>query len=84
MYSLQLSKRFDRDFSKLDKEVRDRVVEKLREISDNPRVGKPLKGRLKGLYSARAGDYRVIYQILDDKEMVVVVTVGHRKKVYET
>ena len=83
MYSLQLSKRFDRDFSKLDKKARDRAISKLKEISENPRVGKPLKGRLKGLYSARVGDYRVIYQILDEKRIVVAVTVAHRKAVYE-
>jgi len=61
MYSLQLSNRFDREFSKLGKEVRDRVVEELREISRNPHLGKPLKGRLKGLYSARVGAYRIVY-----------------------
>ncbi len=83
MYSLQLSKRLDRDFSKLDKKARDRVISKLKEISENPRVGKPLKGRLKGLYSARVGDHRVIYQILDEKRTVVAVTVAHRKAVYE-
>ena len=82
MYSLQLSNRFDREFSKLGKEVRDRVVEELREISRNPRVGKPLKGRLKGLHSARVGAYRIVYQILEEKRAVIAVTVGHRKIVY--
>lgn len=82
MYALLLSKRFDRDFSKLDKEVQNRVVEKLEEISGNPRAGKPLRGRLRGLYSARVGDYRVVYQVSDEKRTVAVVTVRHRKVVY--
>jgi mRNA interferase RelE/StbE len=82
MYSLVLSRRFDSDFSKLDKGVRDRVVEKLREISGDPRVGKPLRGKLRGLYSARAGDYRIVYQIFDEKRVVAAVMVGHRKVAY--
>ena len=82
MYSLVLSRRFDRDFSKLDKDVRDRVVEKLREISDDPRIGKPLRGKLRGLHSARVGDYRIVYQVFDEKRVVAAVTVGHRKAVY--
>lgn len=81
-YALVLSKRFDRDFSKLDKEARDRVIEKLKEISRDPRVGKPLRGRFRGLYSARIGDYRIVYQISDEKQTVAVVMVGHRKAVY--
>jgi mRNA interferase RelE/StbE len=83
MYSLVLSKRFDNEFSKLDKEIRDRVIEELEKISENPRIGKPLKGKLRGLHSVRVGTHRVIYQILDEKRTVAAVAVGHRKTVYE-
>jgi len=62
--------------------VRDRIVEKLKEISENPRVGKPLRGRLRGLYSARVGDYRIIYQVSDERRTIAAVAVGHRKAVY--
>lgn len=42
-------------------------------IGENPRrSGKKLVGELAGLYSARRGDYRIIYAIDDDTKVVVV------------
>ena len=46
------------------------------------RVGKPLRLRLEGLYSARRGDYRVIYRIDDDRLVVIVMAIEHRSDVY--
>ena len=52
-------------------------------IADNPhRSGKPLRGELEGLHSARRGDFRVIYEILDDERVVLVHRVQHRRDVY--
>jgi mRNA interferase RelE/StbE len=46
------------------------------------RVGKPLVGELAGLWSARRGDYRVVYEIDDDASIVLVHRVQHRRDVY--
>jgi mRNA interferase RelE/StbE len=46
------------------------------------RVGKPLKLGLEGLYSARRGDYRVIYRIDDDHRRVDVPAIEHRSDIY--
>ncbi len=52
-------------------------------IADNPRrLGKPLVGELDGLRSARRGDYRIIYEILDDEHVVLIHRVQHRRDVY--
>ena len=45
-------------------------------------VGKPLKLGLEGLYSARRGDYRVIYRIDDDHRRVDVPAIEHRSDIY--
>ena len=52
-------------------------------LLDNPhRVGKPLRFELDGYYSARRGQYRVIYRI-DDREVIVdVVKIAHRGDAY--
>ena len=48
-------------------------------ISENPRrAGKPLRGEFEGLWSARRGDYRIIYRIMDDEEVVMVHRIQHR------
>lgn len=52
-------------------------------LAENPhRVGKPLRDQLEGLYSVRRGEYRLIYQILDDRVVVRVVHIAHRRDVY--
>lgn len=52
-------------------------------LLDNPhRVGKPLRGPLAGRWSARRGQYRVIYQIDEDRQAVVVLKVAHRRDAY--
>ncbi len=44
-------------------------------------AGKRLTGHLTGLFSLRIGDYRIIYQLSENK--VIIRTVGHRRTVYE-
>ncbi|MEX0621196.1 MAG: type II toxin-antitoxin system RelE/ParE family toxin [Solirubrobacterales bacterium] len=52
-------------------------------IAANPaRLGKPLLGELEGLRSARRGDYRIIYQIDEDEEAIIIHRVQHRRDVY--
>ncbi len=48
-------------------------------LAGNPRrLGKPLRGDMLGLYSARRGDYRVIYRIDDVARVIEIVRVDHR------
>lgn len=52
-------------------------------LSENPRrVGKPLREPLAPLYSARRGEYRVVYRIVDHRLLIEVVTIAHRRDVY--
>jgi mRNA-degrading endonuclease RelE of RelBE toxin-antitoxin system len=49
----------------------------------NPhRVGKPLRGQLAGIHSARRGTYRVLYRIHETAREVVVLRIDHRKDAY--
>jgi mRNA-degrading endonuclease RelE of RelBE toxin-antitoxin system len=49
---------------------------------DPRRVGKPLRFELEGRYSARRGEYRVVYRIDDVAEIVRIERVGPRRDVY--
>jgi mRNA interferase RelE/StbE len=52
-------------------------------LRDNPhRVGKQLKEPLFPLYSARRGEYRVIYRIMEDVLLIEIVTIAHRRDSY--
>jgi mRNA-degrading endonuclease RelE of RelBE toxin-antitoxin system len=49
----------------------------------NPRrVGKPLRAPLDGKWSARRGQYRVIYEINEKSEVVTVLVIAHRRDAY--
>jgi len=50
--------------------------------ADPRRFGKALKADLAGLWRYRVGDYRILCQIQDQKLLVLVVAVGHRKDIY--
>lgn len=52
-------------------------------LIENPqRVGKPLRGDLAGIYSARRGTYRVLYRINEQAHEVVVLRIEHRRDIY--
>jgi mRNA-degrading endonuclease RelE of RelBE toxin-antitoxin system len=52
-------------------------------LTENPhRVGKPLRGELAGLHSARVGTYRIVYEISEDDSTVRVLYIDHRADVY--
>lgn len=54
-------------------------------LTENPRrVGKPLRNELAGTYSARRGEFRVIYEIDDNRIRVEVISIRHRRDRYRT
>jgi len=68
---------------KLDPPLRHRVHGAIALLAQDPRppAARALKGR-PGL-RIRVGDYRIIYTVNDDVLLVVVVTLGHRRDVYD-
>ena len=54
-------------------------------LAANPRrLGKELEAPLFPLYSARRGEYRVIYDIIDEVLVIVIVTIVHRRDAYRS
>ncbi|QIX86788.1 type II toxin-antitoxin system RelE family toxin [Campylobacter ureolyticus] len=83
---IELNDRAKKDFAKLDKHIQIQIFKKLKFIENlnNPKDdGKPLAGNLLGLWRYRSGDYRILAQILDDKLIILVVKISHRKNIYD-
>lgn len=76
-----------RDLRKLGHTARRLILDYLRQriaaAEDPRRFGRPLTGDLKGLWRYRVGDYRIVAAIEEDRMIVLVVTVGHRREVYD-
>lgn len=71
----------------LDKQTQKRItnfLEKRILARNNPRlVGSALRGKLSGFWKYRIGDYRLICKFEDSILLLLVVAVGHRRKVYK-
>ena len=83
MYNIDFSKKAQKKLDKLSDEIANPILSAIGSLSTIPRPQgyKKLKGR-KG-YRIRVGDYRVIYEIIDDILLIDVVDLGHRKDIYE-
>ena len=82
MYRILLTKRAVKDLGKLNEDVKFRIKEKFNLLLNDPTgISKKLSSPLIGTYRLRVGDYRVIFDIDDDK--VVILRIGHRKDIYK-
>lgn len=84
VWSLRVAASAERQLARLPERVAAAVVEfLLGPLCENPRqVGYPLQRELAGLWSARRGAYRVIYEIEDDDRTIDVLRIEHRSDVY--
>lgn len=86
-YEVEFTPRFEKDFRKLDRYTQKMLkawIEKNLVYCENPRIhGKGLTANRSGQWRYRIGDYRIICQIDDGNLIILALTVGHRKNIYE-
>ena len=83
---LEFSEAARKAFKKIDKTMQKRIKEYLDEVLqlENPRSqGKALTGNLVNLWRYRVGDYRIICDIQDEKILITVLRLDHRKEIYD-
>jgi len=77
-YTAEAKKRIER----LDVSVKKIIQNAIDSLSLNPYRGKPLSYELAGLFALRTSDYRIIYRIKERELIIIVITVGHRREIY--
>ena len=86
-YTVDYERKARKQLSKMDSSVSRKIyawVDEHLEGCDNPRaLGKALTGSWGGYWRYRVGDYRLIADIHDDKIVIVITEVGHRKEIYK-
>ena len=84
-YPIELSTSAAKALDKLEKANRLRLVGAIELLSVDPRPpgAKMLRGGDHGRWRVRVGDYRVVYTIEDDRLLVLVLRVAHRREVYD-
>ncbi|MCD7773702.1 MAG: type II toxin-antitoxin system RelE/ParE family toxin [Ruminococcus sp.] len=86
-YKVVFTKEAKKQLKKLDKYVTALIVnwmDKNLEGCENPRIhGKALTANRSGQWRYRIGDYRLIAEIRDDEIIILVLSIGHRRDVYD-
>lgn len=84
MYEVDITPEGLRHLNRLPDKVREAALALIRgPIASNPhRLGKQLVGELGGLWSARRGTYRIIYEIFDEDRTVLVHRIQRRGDMY--
>jgi mRNA interferase RelE/StbE len=86
MYEFVLSTEAQKIYASADQALAKKIARCFEQLEQSPRYHpniKPLKGDLAGYYRYRIGDYRVIYQVDDEANQVLVSTIVHRREAYE-
>lgn len=71
-----------REFDKLPAPVRKRVAQSVDRLADEPRPHGSIKMQDVDVYRLRVGEYRVAYAVRDQRLLVLIVRVGHRRDIY--
>lgn len=82
-YSIEYKKSVEKELRKLPSTQLKNIITKISALARNPRPTGSVKLRgASNLFRIRFADYRIIYQVHDDKLIVLVVKVGHRREIY--
>jgi mRNA interferase RelE/StbE len=84
-YTIEISTSAAKGLTKLQKANRLRLVGAIELLSVDPRPpgARMLRGGEHGRWRVRVGDYRIVYAIEDDRLLVLVLRVAHRREVYD-
>jgi mRNA interferase RelE/StbE len=86
-WKVELSATAERELTKLDPQHSKRILrflqERVAKLDDPRSLGKAVQGsRLGEFWKYRPGDYRLICKIEDERLLVLVLRIGHRKEIH--
>lgn len=81
-YSLEFKRSVQKDVRAIPKRDLQRILGRIEALRDDPRPPGSVKLSGEEYYRIRQGDYRIVYEIIDDRLVVVIIAVGHRRDVY--
>jgi mRNA interferase RelE/StbE len=82
-YRIPYTQEAARRIGKLDGAVKERIRKAIVRLSEHPELGKRLTGILSDRWSYRTGDWRILYKFRKTELIILILTVGHRREVYQ-
>jgi len=85
-WNLELSPTAQKQLARLDRAIARRIskflYQRLARLDDPRKIGERLQGTLNEFWRYRVGDYRLICSLEDDRLVVLVLRIGHRREIY--
>ncbi|HVI11052.1 MAG TPA: type II toxin-antitoxin system RelE/ParE family toxin [Candidatus Binatia bacterium] len=85
-WTIEFDPAAEREFGRLDKAIARRISKflfgRVANLTDPRQIGERLQGALSPYWKYRVGDYRIICSIENDRLVVLVLRVGHRREIY--
>ena len=81
-YLVDILRSAQKQLDRINRQDQSRIISAIHALADNPRPQGCQKLSGRPAWRIRVGSYRIIYEIHDDKLLVLVVTIGHRREVY--
>lgn len=82
-YTAVLTKKAQKQLDKLSDNIAEPILEAIAGLEEDPRPQGFIKLKGRDGYRIRVGNYRIIYDIFDSELIVDIITLGHRKDIYE-
>ena len=82
MHQINFDKEAKNFLKKLKRGEQENILDRIEKLKENPYLGKRLAGNLFGLWRLRIDKYRILYKIIEDKLIIVILDIGHRKDIY--
>jgi mRNA interferase RelE/StbE len=83
MYKIVFHKEAQKEFLKIPKSNKELITAKLLDLQEGDFEGdKSLKGKHKGKFRKRTGNYRIIYLLENNIILIIILRIEHRKEVY--
>ena len=81
-YSIQIKSSAVKALRRIAQPDRARIIEVIDRLANEPFAGGVLKGEFSGLRRLRIGVYRVVYEVVDERLVILVIRIGRRGRVY--
>lgn len=82
-YVAILATKAQKQLDKLSDQIAEPIIDAIGKLEENPRPHGYIKLQDRKGYRIRVGNYRIIYDIFDSQLIIEIITLGHRKDIYE-
>lgn len=83
MFKVIIRNSAGKKIAKFPPSIKERIVKTIELLRFNPYLGKKLHGELAGSFRLRVGDFRIVYDILREENLVILHAIGSRGDIYK-